>query len=638
MKFRYDINGLRAIAVSGVVIFHFNPTWLSGGFSGVDVFFIISGFLMTSIIFKGFDGGYFNVLNFYISRVNRIIPALTVLCIILLIFGWFYLLPIDYKLLGKHILRSITFFSNSTYAHESGYFDSGSHQKWLLHTWSLSVEWQFYIVYPLILVVFRRYLKINFLKRILLIATILGLAASALITIKWPISAYFLLPSRIWEMLLGGIAYIYPIKMRMSYRRISEIIGLSLIITSFFIFSGETSWPGYFAIIPAIGTYFVLISNVQNDVITNNIVFQTIGRWSYSIYLWHWPIVVFGYYFSISNWWCYGIPLSLLLGGLSYHFIENFQWGKWQNWRSVYRVKPLWGVILLVLISRFVYTTNGVYSRFDADRVEKLSDISKEIIMPDNSNGYCFYSVDSDKWLKVGIQGINCYLGDLNNKNVQTLMFGDSYAGHSEPFWDLFFKHNHMSFQSISTNWCYPSVNTNFTGPKTSPAYEQCLLNRKYLIESIKSRKYNNIILAGSWENVIYNHLDNDIENVVKLADNNGIRIIIMPIPPSYTKNPFYRVEKSILLDQHLDLSDLKKESNEESILEKRLNKYKNVTFLHQNELFNEDGVFIFEGVLVPYTLDGDHMSMIGAKKSYEFFSNMDSYNKLKQLFRNEIN
>jgi peptidoglycan/LPS O-acetylase OafA/YrhL len=123
VQFRKDINGLRAIAVIAVVLFHFNPSWMPGGFAGVDVFFVISGFLMTGIIFSSLEQEKFSILKFYVARANRIIPALAVLCLVLLIFGWFYLTPLDYKALGKHAGGSISFISNIIFWNESGYFD-----------------------------------------------------------------------------------------------------------------------------------------------------------------------------------------------------------------------------------------------------------------------------------------------------------------------------------------------------------------------------------------------------------------------------------------------------------------------------------------------------------------------------------
>ncbi|HCR4033766.1 TPA: acyltransferase, partial [Morganella morganii] len=149
--FRKDINGLRALAVLSVVIFHFNRDYLPGGFIGVDIFFVISGFLMTSIIFRGLLNNNFSYTQFLYSRVKRIIPALMCIISILILFGFLFLEPMSYLSLGKHSFYSLLFSSNIVYWLESGYFDVNSNNKFLLHTWSLSVEWQFYMIYPLVL-------------------------------------------------------------------------------------------------------------------------------------------------------------------------------------------------------------------------------------------------------------------------------------------------------------------------------------------------------------------------------------------------------------------------------------------------------------------------------------------------------
>ena len=156
LEFRKDINGLRAYAVLAVMLYHFQIPFFNGGFVGVDVFFVISGYLMTRIILQGMEKGNGWLLNFYYGRARRIIPAVLVLCAVLLFLGWFLVLPEDYRKLAKHSVAALTFSSNVTFWKESGYFDVASHEKWLLHTWSLSVEWQFYLLYPLILWVARR--------------------------------------------------------------------------------------------------------------------------------------------------------------------------------------------------------------------------------------------------------------------------------------------------------------------------------------------------------------------------------------------------------------------------------------------------------------------------------------------------
>ena len=324
MNFRYDINGLRAIAVIAVVLFHFNPAWVPGGFAGVDVFFVISGFLMTGIIFRGLENNNFNLFKFYVARANRIIPALAVLCLTLLIFGWFYLAPLDYKLLGKHTYKSLFFVSNHTYLKEAGYFDSSSYEKWLLHTWSLSVEWQFYILYPIVIIFLKRYLSLENLKRWILTGVVLGFILNVIATIKWPDSAYYLLPTRAWEMMMGGVAFLYPCSLSESRKKAVEFTGLSLILGSYAFVSSDIPWPGHFALLPVLGAYLMIVANQQSSFITNNTFFQYLGKWSYSIYLWHWPVVVIGYYFDIQYWTLYGLPLSLIFGVISFKLIENY--------------------------------------------------------------------------------------------------------------------------------------------------------------------------------------------------------------------------------------------------------------------------------------------------------------------------
>ncbi|MFT5807310.1 MAG: peptidoglycan/LPS O-acetylase OafA/YrhL [Moritella dasanensis] len=325
MKFRTDLNGLRAIALIAVVLFHFNPSIAPGGFAGVDIFFVISGFLMTGIIFKGLNTNSLNLAEFYLCRANRIIPPLALLCFTLLLFGWFLLPPMDYINLGMHAASSVSFLSNITYFYEADYFDAGAYEKWLLHTWSLSVEWQFYIIYPIILLFLKRYFSLESLKRLLILGTVVGFIFCTIATDLWPTFAYFSLPTRAWEMLLGGVAYFYPLKLNENQKRVLEAIGMTLMLLSFTFTSKMTPWPGYVACVPVFGTYLILLSNRERSLLTNNRIFQTLGKWSYSIYLWHWPIAVYGSYFQIDNWMPIGLVLSVVFGAISFYLVESNQ-------------------------------------------------------------------------------------------------------------------------------------------------------------------------------------------------------------------------------------------------------------------------------------------------------------------------
>ncbi|VEL96568.1 peptidoglycan/LPS O-acetylase OafA/YrhL [Alteromonas sp. 76-1] len=364
MKFREDINALRAIAVVSVVLFHFNHDWLPGGFAGVDVFFVISGFLMTMIIVKGLEKETFSILSFYKARVRRIIPALAVLCFVLMFLGLFLLSPIDYLNLGKHSAASLTFLSNMVYWTESNYFNPSSNEKWLLHTWSLSVEWQFYLIYPIALVILRKFLTLNQLTLMLVAGTILAFILSVLVTMKSSSAAYFLLPTRAWQMLAGGLVFLYPIQLKDSVKSPLQLLGLLLIVSSFFIYTSTTPWPGYASLLPIIGACIVLVSNNGESKLVNNSVTHALGKWSYSIYLWHWPIVVAGYYFELGeNWWAIGIPLSLILGALSFKFIESKTLSDYRVKNLKYVLRPLPFAFISTLVGLSILYTNGFLFR-----------------------------------------------------------------------------------------------------------------------------------------------------------------------------------------------------------------------------------------------------------------------------------
>lgn len=278
MKFRQDINGLRAIAVLSVVLYHFGVPGFSGGFVGVDVFFVISGYLMTKIIMTKIEKDSFSLVGFYIDRGRRIIPALAFLCFFLLIFGWFYLISYDYRQLGMHVASSLGFLSNIIYWIQAGYFDTASHEKWLLHTWSLSVEWQFYILYPIIIIALHKFIAVKSMKTILVLLTIVSLIFSIIISSTNTSAAFYLLPTRAWEMLIGGLVFLYPFSSSNKQKVYIERLGLLLITFSIIYFSPTFKWPGYFALIPTLGTALVIIAARSNSAITNNAVSEWFGK------------------------------------------------------------------------------------------------------------------------------------------------------------------------------------------------------------------------------------------------------------------------------------------------------------------------------------------------------------------------
>lgn len=407
MVFRKDINGLRALAVVAVVVFHFNASFLPGGFAGVDVFFVISGYLMTGIILKGIERKNFSLLGFYASRASRIVPPLAFLCVTLLVLGWLYLSPLDYALLGKHVFGSIFFISNFIFMKESGYFDIESHDTWLLHTWSLSVEWQFYLLFPIALWIISKSVRFDRIKGGILVIGLAGFMYSLFLTYSAPNDAFYLFSSRAWEMIFGGIVFLFPIKMTEVWKRLVEIVGLTLIALSYLLLSGDDIWPGYLAIAPVGGTMLVLWAHQTDSIFTNNILSQKIGSASYSIYLWHWPIAVTMNYLGGDElkFQIFGVILSFVLGGGAYLVIEK-KFSLKHIKIKLFSVSLSPVVVLMTFVAMLgtgVYLDNGMAFRGQELAMQKITrsplayDCSRNI----NDPG-CQYFSNNLEWAVLG--------------------------------------------------------------------------------------------------------------------------------------------------------------------------------------------------------------------------------------------
>lgn len=375
--FRADINGLRAWAVVIVVLYHFGVPGFDGGFVGVDVFFVISGFLMTGIVVRGLEAGRFSLMSFYVARARRIVPALWFLCAVLLVLGWFVLLAPDYKMLGTHAVTAMTFWSNIRFTQEAGYFDAASHDKWLLHTWSLSVEWQFYLVLPLVLMaVWRWYPSRHSLLAAVLAAGFGSFLASMWLTQTDASQAFFGLHTRAWEMLVGGALFLVQshgaqAKTHRSGARWAEALGFVLIAFAVFGFDTTTSWPGWRAAVPVAGAALIIWARCSTSVLTGFPLAQWLGDRSYSLYLWHWPVVVALTYLGLQTNPMFvplGLAVSVLLGAGSYHWVEA--WGRRRpaakdasTWRPL--INYALGISLLCTPAVVVWRLDGVPGRSD---------------------------------------------------------------------------------------------------------------------------------------------------------------------------------------------------------------------------------------------------------------------------------
>jgi len=424
--FRIDINGLRALAVLLVVFFHFEILNVSGGFVGVDIFFVISGYLMTGIIL-GLKSSPQNLdfksilAKFYIARIRRIVPALFVVCVVLMGFGWVALLPNDYKELATEASSALSFWSNVLFWRETGYFDVGSQEKWLLHTWSLSVEWQFYLIYPIFLVLVLA-ASPNRKRQEGLIACILLLSVAACILLS-PTktkSSFFLLPTRGWEMMAGAWVFLRMPAINFSERRRQWVANIStfVMIACGFLINSKMLWPGYLAIIPVTAASAFILACAKKQWLLGSFAAQWLGTRSYSIYLWHWPVIVGLAYFGVEDLAIakiLGFATALGLGHLSYHFVEKASvahLGKLQAHRRGY-IYLLSGVLGTIGFCIVCITSGGVSGRFSPDIVK----IAAESDSRKARQAECF--------ALSGIESPSCMYG---GSQLRVVMVGDSHA------------------------------------------------------------------------------------------------------------------------------------------------------------------------------------------------------------------
>ncbi len=380
LKYRPDIDGLRALAVLAVVGFHSFPKYVWGGFVGVDIFFVISGYLISTILLKGLVGGSFSFLNFYAKRIKRIFPALVVVAFSCLAFGWLVLMPDEFVHLGKHVAGGMGFISNFLLWGETSYFDKSSDLKPLLHLWSLSIEEQFYILWPLILfAAWRVRLGVGKLVLALMLAS---LAHSVFNTYYHPATAFYWPSSRAWELLLG--AYLASIKisepegMRLKGKGIELCSGLGFLFIAIALlgFDKRSLFPGWRALLPTLGTFLIIYAGPHawlNRKLLSRPPLVFVGLISYPLYLWHWPF--FSFARIVQSIEPYPkvkltlVALSFLLAWLTYILVErpirNSRTGK----------VPVALFILAILVGGIglgVYREGGFLSNFHLSAAQKI--------------------------------------------------------------------------------------------------------------------------------------------------------------------------------------------------------------------------------------------------------------------------
>lgn len=565
--YRADIDGLRAMAVLSVVLYHAFPALLPGGFVGVDLFFVISGFLISNILYSELERGQFSIIRFYGRRIRRIFPALILVLISCWVAGWFILFADEYLQLGKHIGAGASFASNLVLWGESSYFDNAAETKPLLHLWSLGVEEQYYLFWPLLILFAWK----QFRNRAAFIISLL------LISFAWnvlnigqdPISTFYSPLSRFWELLFGALlAYIlYQSSKRTLveddwtrsirsffnhllgkanftfWSNLSSLLGTSFFIAGVFLIDKFKAFPGWWALLPVLGAFFIIAagpSGIINRTVLSSRVFVWVGLISYPLYLWHWPILSFLHILESGLpskiLIMYAVTLAFILAWLTYWFVE----------RPIrFYLKSKVVTVILIILMTFVggwglltFVMGGFQGRFDGSALvsQKLSpayEIEKQAFEKSK--------LESDRYTKAcdffsftDQQGINmqpsqdgvplsCYQYNERIPN-SVLVWGDSHAEmlhyglkHSLPKnWQLL---------QIARAACPPSVQG-----IPNLAEQKCQMTNAFAAKEIAKIKPQVVVLAqrDSWSDV-------QVKKIIAFLKSNGVgRIIFIGKSPEW--------------------------------------------------------------------------------------------------------
>jgi len=600
--YRPDIDGLRAVAILSVVIFHTYPSLLKGGFVGVDIFFVISGYLISKIIFSSLERERFSIVEFYVRRIRRIFPALILVMVTTLVIGWFILFAPEFKQLGKHVAGGATFLSNFILWTESGYFNDASTYKPLLHLWSLGIEEQFYIVWPLLLtLVWKR--QWGFLWITAVIA-IVSFSTNVYLIDRNPVSAFYLPTSRFWELMLGGLLSYMVLHRPQLFRSCKSgqsFLGLSLLGIALLALDKGDSFPGWWALLPTLGTFFIISAGPDalfNKKILSNRLMIWIGLISYPLYLWHWVLLSFlrieetGPSRLIRFW---AIVFSFVLAGLTYKIIE----APFRNEKKS-RLKAMCLLLSMILVlgaGYIVFQQNGLERWGENDRSEFVNYYNSGQfnsglgdVFRDDCN---FYNLDKDRAgmaTPVPLPEINkiCYTRNRTFEHA-VFLWGDSHA--QQLFYGL--------EKNIPANWqilvgassgCHPDPDVT-----SGSEVDYCKQSNWFSLKNIAEAKPDVVIVAQD-----HDHNIGRMNRIVLKLKKIGVKRIIFtgPVPKWSPKLPYlvarklwFNIPRRTFVGVHQDIL------NEDARIKIEFIQKKNVLYLSLIDFFcNKQGCLTYIG------------------------------------------
>ena len=617
-KYRPDIDGLRAVAIIAVIMFHFFPARMQGGFIGVDIFFVISGFLISTIIFSSLERERFSLREFYIRRIRRIFPALILVLVISLIFGWFVLNNDEYRQLGMQAAAGAGFIQNFALWHESGYFDADASTKPLLHLWSLAIEEQFYIFWPLLLAfVWKR--NISFLKITSVIAAA-SFAANIYLMSRNSTAAFYFPISRFWELMIGGLlAYIslHRPTLLSKYTNQRSLLGFFLILLGFFLLNKGRDFPGWWALLPTLGAFFIISARGGwlNEKILANKLMVGIGLISYPLYLWHWPLLTYLRIISVDIAWpekLAVLSLTMLLAWLTYKYVEKpFRIGG--NPRK--RAATLFGILIIVgMFGAYARISDGFPGRkivgIDTAAPKKY-DFSTNYRL-----GECFLNgTIEDHYAE------KCLSNSPGKPMV--VIWGDSYA--ASMYQGLLKQSSlkHFNLTQYTTSGCPPVFDFDVENRKG------CASNNQFVLNRLKSIKPDTVVLTANWllydgkhheGGKLWNYLsDEKIISTINALKSLGIHnIVLIGQLPNFTQSQVTIGLKSFRKNiNNRTYRNYVRESNQADDRIRSIAKANKIPFISPiDTLCNESGCLISTSLseFVPLAWDEGHLTTKGSE------------------------
>ncbi|SDR70600.1 Peptidoglycan/LPS O-acetylase OafA/YrhL, contains acyltransferase and SGNH-hydrolase domains [Halopseudomonas sabulinigri] len=611
IKYRPEIDGLRALAVVPVVLFHSGVEAFSGGFSGVNIFFVISGYLITSIISREIESNTFKISTFYQKRADRLFPVLASVLLATLIIGFFTSPPDEYQEIAKSVIAAGTFTSNIFFWSTSDYFSASAFTIPLLHTWSLGIEEQFYIFFPFVLIIaFRLKLPIALVA----IAAAVSFTLSSLALQNYSSATFYLLPTRAWELLIGALLAL--IRLPIPSRRIaSEVLswtGLSMCLWCIFFFNKETAFPGPNALFPVLGAALLIYSTAhpQNSIrkAFNFAPVTTLGKASYSIYMWHWPFIVFyGLVFGYPSNLVQSIliaAISICIGLFSWATIEKWSRGKIARLRPIPASACVVSIFLPVIaLSSSTLLTNGLPFRVESNV------IAAEAALEDYSPYRASCHSGEGNRLEYSK---SCILGHSNSPS-SVAVWGDSHGVEIAAALAEQLAPEKQSVRQLTYSSCPPAINL------AKASRPGCRSHNEATLQAIiADPQIQTVILSAYFpvnQKISSDFLDGFKASVEHL-ESAGKNVIVMYPLPQTTDNAPTMIARSIMLSQKRATS---------MTLEAFMNKYSesfdlvsglpsSVTKIEswKNFCINDDCYVGDEGGA--YFFDGHHPSMHGAR------------------------